>query len=62
MKEHTDNNNINTIKTDFDTNSELLQNRGEKQIIPSKTTTNQLFNDIWCYLFIACFDGNVGVF
>ena len=46
MKEHTDNNNINTIKTDFDTNSELLQNRGEKQIIPSKTTTNQLFNDI----------------
>ena len=40
----------------FNTNSELLQNRTEKQIMPSKTTINWLFNDIWCYLFIACFD------
>ena len=28
----------------------------EKQIIPSKTTANWLFNDIACYLFIASFD------
>ena len=23
--------------------------------MPSKTTINFLFNDIWCYFFIACF-------
>ena len=30
----------------FNTNSELLQNRTEKQIIPLKTTVNWLFSDI----------------
>ena len=28
----------------------------QKKYMPSKTTINWLFNDIWCYLFIACFD------
>ena len=46
----------------FNTNSDLSQNHTEKQIIPSKTAVNWLFNDIWCYLFIACFDWKVGVF
>ena len=44
------------LKTYFNTNSELSQNRTEKQIMPSKTTINRLFNDIRRYLFIACFD------
>ena len=35
-----------TLKRIFKTNSELLQNRTEKQIMPLKTTVNQLFNDI----------------
>ena len=39
----------------------IFSNRTEKQIIPSKTTINWLFNDIG-YLFIACFDGKIGVF
>ena len=43
-------------------NSELPQNRTEKQIMPFKTTMNWLVNDIWCYLLIACFDWEVGVF
>ena len=30
--------------------------------MPSKTTINWLFNDIWCYLFIACFDWKIDVF
>ena len=30
----------------FNTNSELRQNRTEKQIMPSKTAVNWLFNDI----------------
>ena len=46
----------------FNNNSELPQNRTEKQIMPSKTTTNWLFNDIWCYLFIASFDWKIGIF
>ena len=46
----------------FNTNSELSQNRTEKQIKPSKTTINWLFNDVWCYIFIACFDWKTGVF
>ena len=46
----------------FNTNSDLSQNHTEKQIIPSKTAVNWLFNDIWCYLFIACFDWKTGVF
>ena len=37
-----------TWKRIFNINSELLQNRTEKQIIPSKATINWLFNDIWC--------------
>ena len=46
----------------FNTNSELLQNGTEKQIMPSKATINWLFSDIWCHLFIACFDSKVGIF
>ena len=30
--------------------------------MPSKTTINWLFSDIWCYLFTACFDWKIGVF
>ena len=44
------------------TNSELSQNRTEKQIIPFKRILNWLFNDIWCYLVIGCFDWKIGVF
>ena len=40
----------------FNTNSELSQNVTEKQIMPFKATVNWLFNDIWCYLVIGCFD------
>ena len=46
----------------FKTNSELSQNCTEKQIKPSKSTINWLFNDIWCYLFITCFDWKIGIF
>ena len=46
----------------FNTNSDLSQNRTEKQIMLFKTTVNCLFNDIWCYLVIGCFDWNIGVF
>ena len=51
-----------TWKSIFNTNIELLQNRTEKQTMPSKTTVNCLFNDKWCYLFIAYFDWKIGVF
>ena len=51
-----------TWKHIFNTNNELSQNGAEKQIMPSKTTVNWLFNDIWCCLFIACFDWKIGVF
>ena len=34
------------LKTHVNTNGELLQNRTEKQIMPSKTTVNWLFNNI----------------
>ena len=51
-----------TWKPIFNTNSELSQNRTEKQIIPCKITVHWLFNDTWCYLFIACFDWKIGVF
>ena len=51
-----------TWKRIFNTNSELYQNRIEKHIMPFKTTVNWLFNDIWCYLLIACFDWKIGVF
>ena len=33
-----------------------------KQIMSSKATINWLFNDIWCYLVIVCFDWKIGVF
>ena len=46
----------------MNTNRELSQNRTEKQIMPSKTTVNWLFNVIWCYLVIAFFDLTIGVF
>ena len=46
----------NTWKRIFNTNSELSQNRTENQIMSFKTTVNWLFNDIWCYLIIGCFD------
>ena len=39
-----------------------MQNRSEKQIMPSKTKINWLFNDVWFYLFMACFDLKIGVF
>ena len=45
-----------TWKRIFNTNSELSQNRTEKQIMSFKTTVNWLFNDIWCYLDMGCFD------
>ena len=50
-----------TWKRIFNTNSELSQNRTEKQIMPSKTTMIWLFIDILCYLFIACFDWKIGI-
>ena len=40
----------------FNTNSELLQNCTEKQIMPFKTTVNCQFNDMGCSLVIGCFD------
>ena len=52
----------NTWKRIFNTNSELSQNRTEKQIMPFKTTLNWLFNDIWCYLVIGSFDWKIGIF
>ena len=51
-----------TWKRIFNTNSELSQNRTEKQIMPLKTTVNWLFNYIWRYLVISCFDWKIGVF
>ena len=39
-----------------------MENRTEKQIMPSKTTITWLFNDTWCYLYIVCFDWKIGVF
>ena len=51
-----------TWKRIFKTDCELFQNHTEKQFMPSKTTVNWLFNDIWCYLFIARFDWKISVF
>ena len=34
----------------------------QKNKLPSKTAVNWLFNDIWCYLFIACFDWKISIF
>ena len=44
-----------TWKNIFNTNSELSQNRTEKQML-LKTIVNWLFNDLWSYLVIGCFD------
>ena len=38
------------------------KSRTEKQIMPSKATVKWLFNDLWCYLPIACFDWKIAVF
>ena len=51
-----------TWKRIFNTNSKFSQNRTEKQIVIFKTTVDCLFNDIWCYLAIGCFDWKTGVF
>ena len=51
-----------TWKRIFITNNESWQKRTEKQIMPSKTSVNWLFNDIWFYLVIGCFDWKIGVF
>ena len=51
-----------TWKGIFNINSELMQNRTVKQIILFKTAINCLFNDIWFYLIIGCFDWKIGVF
>ena len=50
-----------TWKRIFNINSGLSQNRTEKQIMLFKTTVNCLFNDIWCYLIIGCFDWKISV-
>ena len=34
----------------------------KKKMMPFKTTVNLLFNDIWSYLVIACFDWKIDVF
>ena len=41
--------------------STLTVNRTEIQIMPFKTTLNQLFNDT-CYLVIGSFDRKIGIF
>ena len=45
-----------TLKSIVDTNSELLQNHTEKQIIQFETTVNWLFKHMLHYLIISCFD------
>ena len=52
----------NTWKRIFNTNSELSKTHTEKQIVSFKTTVNWLFNDIWCYLVIGCFDWKISTF
>ena len=52
----------NTWKDIFNTNNELSQNSTGKQIMLFKTTVNCLFNDMWRYLFIGCFDWKIGIF
>ena len=48
-----------TWKRMFNATNELSQNHIEKQIMPIKTTVYWLFNDIWCYLIIGCFDWKI---
>ena len=50
-----------TWKRIFKTNCEWSRNHTEKQFMPSKTSVNWLFNDIWCYLVIGCFDKKICV-
>ena len=38
------------------------KNVKKKQILPFKTAVNWLFNDIWHYLIISCFDWKIDVF
>ena len=45
-----------TWKCMFNTNSDLSPNFTEE------TTVNCLFNDIWCYLVISCFNLKIGDF
>ena len=49
-------------KRTFNINSELSQNRREKQIMPLKATVNWLFNDMWCHLVIDFFEWKIGFF
>ena len=51
-----------TWKCVENTNSELLQNCTEKQIMSFKTTVYWLFIDIQFHLVIDCFDWNIVVF
>ena len=51
-----------TWKRIFNANSELSKNRTEKQIMPFKITVNWLFDDIWYYLVIGCFNWKIGIF
>ena len=51
-----------TWKRIVNSNSELSQNRTEKQIMPFKRTVNWLFSDIWCYLVMGCFDWKIGFY
>ena len=47
-----------TWKSIFNSNSEISQNRTEKQIMPLKTTVNYLL----CYSVIGCLNWKIGVF
>ena len=51
-----------TWKRIFNSTNELSQDRTEKQIMPFKITVNWLFDDIWCYLVMGCFNLKNGVF
>ena len=51
----------NTGKRFFNTNSELSQNRTEKQIMSFKTTLNWLFHNILSYLLIGSFDLKIDI-
>ena len=46
----------------FNTNGEFSQNCTEKQVMLFKATVNCLFDDIWCYLIIDCFDWKITAF
>ena len=51
-----------TLKCVFNTTSELLQIRTEKQIMSFKATVNWPFTGIWRYLVIGCFDWKIVLF